>query len=182
MRSESSSTLIALNDSSNPSQKKESTKTVQTAIDQKLHESISVPNDLTNTQQVVRTSNIETKELSIYSNKGYLSPCSDSNDSLFTFNAQNKNIDSNITDTASKSESDSDSKLADINNHTDQTLDLESVKLDEDETILNKSISVKRSHSPVSNMDQIPCKKAKDVCYYLYTTFKSRDLVQHEHV
>jgi len=104
-----------------------------------------------------------TKDTNNSNNKGYLSPCSDSNDSLFTFNGQIKNVDIQMDQQISKTESDSDSsKPSDSAMSTQIEPSSDSIKSDETE-ILTKSTSNKRSHSPVPAGDQLPFKKAKDV-------------------
>ena len=110
-----------------------------------------------------------TKETTISTNKEYLSPCSDSNDSLFTFNGQSKSADNQMDQQISKTESDSDSsKPSDSTVSTQMEPSSDSIKSDETE-IQTKSTSNKRSHSPGPAIDQLPFKKVKDVitCFML---------------
>ena len=112
--------------------------------------------------------NETTKETTILNNKGYLSPCSDSNDSLFTFNGHAKSVDTQMDQQTGKTtESDSDTKPSDstLSSQIEQSSD--SVKSDDTE-IHSKSTSTKRSHSPVPSVEQLPFKKVKDVINYSF--------------
>jgi len=161
-RSESSSALV--NDSLNPSQptKKETSKTL-TSAEAHSQSTADLNTILNNQQAAMSVKNDNTKETTNSINKGYLSPCSDSNDSLFTFNGQVKSSDIQMDQQASKTESDSDTSKPSDSTMSSQleAASSDSGKSDETE-IHSKSTSIKRSHSPGPTVEQLPFKKVKD--------------------